>query len=192
MGGGGAEGAGNQALSVLNLQIAARLPKQSGGLFFAPEQAPLPGVRSVGDPPPEKQVYRAVPGRPGGGVLCCHIPILTLGKSAALPEPAQGPATRPGLGAHREDPPAGPEGPAFPIPPPTPPTPQQDKGGRGQAAGRPRLFQTTAGFLVAANNKNPSVSGTSLKPLGIVLRREKNSRPLLGSSASEAGGARSH
>lgn len=59
-------------------------------------------------PPPEKQVYHAVFRGPAR-VLYCHILILTLGKSAALPEPAQCPGQawpRSCLRASEEDRPA--------------------------------------------------------------------------------------
>lgn len=122
-------------------------------------------------------------------VLCCHILILTLGKSAALPEPAQGPGHqawprsclggRRALSAYTQ---------GF-IQGPGPSQLHQDKGMRGQ------LHTSTLDrcrLPGGRRQQNPSVSGTSLKPLGIVLSREKNSWTLVGSTASAAGEARSH
>lgn len=87
------------------------------------------------------------------GVLCCHSPILTLGKSAALPKPAQGPdhQARPLLPASR---PVRDSGRGLiclhsvfrPGPGPNQPT-------AGQSAGRTRPLRPAAGFLVAADNK---------------------------------------
>lgn len=97
---------GNQELSIFSLHITVSLPDRVGGPSFS---APRVWVTWCLLPPPEKQVYQQCPPGPAG-VLCCHILILTLGKSAALPGPAQCPGhqTWPysGLRANKEDRPA--------------------------------------------------------------------------------------
>ena len=96
------------------------------------------------------------------GVFCCHSPILTLGKSAALPTPAQGPdhQVRPLLPASR---PARDSGRGLiclhsvfrPGPSPNQPT-------AGQSAGRTGPLRPAAGFLVAADSKESACNSGGL------------------------------
>lgn len=80
----------SQEHSILNLQVTVTLPKEPGGLLFTLELTlPLCLSDGVSSPTSRKTGLPCSAQRGTVDVLCCHILILTLGKAAALPEPAQ-------------------------------------------------------------------------------------------------------
>lgn len=128
-------------------------------------------------PPPEKQVYRAG-ARPCGCFSYCHTLILTLGKSAVLPGPASACSltTSPGLPVGRCQ--RGTGGHDLvclrSVFRPEPGPDRTKRRGGGSTCPLPTHGRLPGG----CRQQNPSMPGTSLKPLGIVLSREKKTAGL--------------
>lgn len=145
-------------------------------------------------PPPEKQVYHAAPGKPRGCFVLSHPNIDTRKISCPFQARPRALTTRlasPACLRASEGLRPGTYLLTFCVSPRAWPQPTCGRTKRPGNGGTCPL-QTHCRLPGGRQQQNPSVPGTSLKPLGIVLSQEKNSQTLVGSTMSAAGEARSH